>query len=655
MSATGITRSTAPAGGGGVRVFVKALVRRPLFDLAVAWLLIVILLAIFAPLIAPYGPTENDLLNSLSGPTSRHWLGTDTLGRDTLSRIMFGAPVTLFGILEALATYIILGTLVGIVAGYAGKWVDEALGRLGDLLLALPVMIVLLCILSVFTNNQTAAMFALGALAAPGLARVARAATLATRKELYIDAAKVSGLRSIQILGRHVLPRISSAVIVQASLFAAIALLVQCGVNFLGFGTQPPDPSWGGLVADASKVIQRQAWMLFPTGGVIFLTVVALGLIGNAVRDVSTERWSGSKLAPRRTRARVLAPTDRLNGHPAGPGSLLSLRGLHVEFPGRRTPFPVVKDVSLDIAAGETVGLVGESGCGKTMTAMGILGLIPGRGRVTRGSCVFAGEDLLQMDAKQLSRVRGRGIGFVSQEPMVALDPTFTVGSQIAEAVRRHHGIGRRAARRRAVELLEKVSLPEPHAVAKRYVYQLSGGMAQRVVIALALAGDPRLLIADEPTSALDVSVQSEILDLLRDLQTDTGMSILLVTHDWGVVADACHRAVVMYAGEVVEAGDVKRLFERPCHPYTKGLLEADPYRGAQGEALRTIPGVVPLPQDWPRGCHFQARCDYATAECGEGPVPLVEPESGHVSRCLRVQALLAGPLEPADVTGGSQ
>jgi peptide/nickel transport system permease protein len=621
--------------------FIRRLARRPLAVIALAFLLTVVIASIAAPLLAPYDPTSTDMLNVLSGPTPQHLLGTDSLGRDVLTRLLYGGRVSLSGAALAVMVFVLLGVPFGIIAGYAGGWFDRLITRLADIALAIPAIIILLVVLSIFGGNETAAMITLGCLGAPALMRVMRGATLAVRQDLYIAAARIAGLSHAQILRRHVLPRTSGPVIVQGSLFAAGALLVETGLGYLGLGVQPPTPTWGGMVAEASTQIEQQAWLLVPSGLTIGLTILAFGLLGDAVRDAMAERWTAG-VAP--DRATVSEP-EWLNpeASPAAEpnaAALLSVRSLSIAFPTPHGSAAVTLDVSFDIYPGETVGIVGESGSGKTMTALALLGLLPPGGHIRSGKIVFGGRDLVTLPPRVLRRLRGKEIALISQEPIVSLDPAFTVQSQLAEVVRRHDHVSRGAARAQSLELLRLVKLPSPEMVARRYPHQLSGGMAQRVAIAMALAGRPRLLIADEPTTALDVTVQAEILDLLLSLQEDTGMAILLVTHDWGVVADLCHRALVMYAGQMVEYAPVKTLFRRHLHPYTEALLRSDPHAAAAGEALSSIPGTVPVPREWPQGCHFHPRCAYATTECTTSPIPVYEPEAAHLTRCLHHELL---------------
>jgi peptide/nickel transport system permease protein len=313
----------------------------------------------------------------------------------------------------------------------------------------------------------------------------------------------------------------------------------------------------------------------------------------------------------------------------------LSVRGLSIAFRSGDTELPVVREVDFDIAPGETVGIVGESGCGKSVTARSLLGLLPPGGRVAAGSAIFAGLDLASMTEREYGTIRGSGIALISQEPMNSLDPSFLVGSQLIEVIRRHNPVTRKQAASRARELFSLVNLPEPDRVARSYPHELSGGMAQRVSIAMALAGNPALLIADEPTTALDVTVQAEILGLLRDLRDRLHMAIILITHDWGVLADLCDRALVMYAGEIVEQAALNDIYAAPRHPYTEGLLGANPRRAPIGQPLPAIPGSVPAPSAWPAGCHFQPRCSYATQACAAGLIPFAEPAPGRLTRCI--------------------
>jgi len=315
--------------------------------------------------------------------------------------------------------------------------------------------------------------------------------------------------------------------------------------------------------------------------------------------------------------------------------ALLEIENLHTFFYGESAIARAVDGVSFSVAAGETIGLVGESGCGKSVTALSVLRLVRPPGRIEPGSrIVFEGRDLVTLDERELRAVRGARIAMIFQEPMTALNPVFTVGEQIAEVVRIHAKTTRRDAWQRAVEMLQIVGIPAPAERAREYPHQLSGGMRQRVVIAMALVMNPALVIADEPTTALDVTIQAQILELLQQLQRRFGMSILLITHDLGVVAETVSRVIVMYGGEIVEEAAVRTLFAEAHHPYTEGLLAAMPRLGEDRERLRTIPGTVPPPTRWPDGCRFHDRCAYAWERCTREHPPLYQIGGGHVSRC---------------------
>jgi oligopeptide/dipeptide ABC transporter ATP-binding protein len=293
-----------------------------------------------------------------------------------------------------------------------------------------------------------------------------------------------------------------------------------------------------------------------------------------------------------------------------------------------------VDGVSFTIDRGEVLGLVGESGCGKSVTALSIMRLVPPPGRIAAGRVLFEGEDLLAKDAEAMRRVRGARIAIVFQEPMTSLNPVFSIGDQISSAVLAHGGAGRHEAWERTHAMLDLVQIPSPRQRARDYPHQLSGGLRQRAMIAMALASGPALLIADEPTTALDVTIQAQILDLLRRLQAERGMAVLLITHDLGVVAELCHRVAVIYGGRIVELAPVRRLFARPIHPYTRGLLECLPHPSRFGQPLVSIEGVPPDLRQPGAGCRFAPRCAYAIPSCRRDEPAFVEREPGHFVAC---------------------
>ncbi|MGB5193186.1 MAG: ABC transporter ATP-binding protein [Polyangiales bacterium] len=317
---------------------------------------------------------------------------------------------------------------------------------------------------------------------------------------------------------------------------------------------------------------------------------------------------------------------------------LLSLRHLVTAFDTDEGYLKAVDDVSFDVQPGQTLGIVGESGCGKSVTSLSILRLIPSPpGLIERGEALFAGKDLFQASEKEMRAIRGNDISMIFQEPMTSLNPVYTVGSQIVEAIRLHRPLSRRAAKARAIELLELVGIPAPSERVDSYPHTLSGGMRQRAMIAMALACEPRLLIADEPTTALDVTIQAQILDLLRSLQAELGMSIIFISHDLGLMAEFTHEIAVMYAGKIVEHAATDTLFASPRHPYTRGLLQSLPSQRNRGKRLPTIPGIVPDLSVLPPGCRFQDRCGLVTDECRVEEPSLQRIEQTDVA-CFRAE-----------------
>jgi peptide/nickel transport system permease protein len=554
---------------------------------AAAVLAVVVLGAVFAPLLATDDPGTTDLSIAFTGPSAEHWLGGDGSGRDVFSRLLHGAGASLSSGLLAVAVALLLGVPAGMAAGYFRGWTDRVADWVADLLLAVPAVVVLLAVVAAAGNRLWIAMAALGVLTAPGFFRLTRAAVADVRHHLYVDVARVFGLGDVRILASHVWPVIAPAVVLQTFTTYGTAILLDAGLAFLGLGDMTR-PSWGGMLNDAFTSLYRAPNLVWAPGIALTVTIAALLVLGAAIADAISSRRGARAVdvpdAPGQTAApvvRIASTQPTQPTRPASGGPLLQVRDLHVGYGGR----DVVHGVGFDLADGEVLGLVGESGAGKSQIALSIAGLLPPAADVRAGAITLRGQELAGAGENVLGRVRGRRIGYVPQEPLSNLDPSFTIGSQLTEPLRLAGGLGRTGARDRALELLDAVGIVDPERTFAAYPHEISGGMAQRVLIAGAISGDPELLIADEPTTALDVTVQAEVLDLFRQLGSKRRLAILLVTHDFGVVADLCDRVAVVRRGEIVEESPVRELFAAPQHPYTRSLLEATldgaPPRGA--------------------------------------------------------------------------
>ncbi len=329
--------------------------------------------------------------------------------------------------------------------------------------------------------------------------------------------------------------------------------------------------------------------------------------------------------------------------------TLLELNNLQTHFFTDRGQIPAVDGINISIQEGEILGIVGESGCGKSVTSLSVMGLVPNPpGKIVGGSIRFKDEDLVTATEKRMRQIRGNEIAMIFQEPMTSLNPVYTIGDQIAEVIRLHTKVKKKAALQKTIEMLKKVGIPRAEAIVHEYPHQLSGGMRQRVMIAMAMACNPQLLIADEPTTALDVTIQAQILDLMRKLNEEAGTAIMLITHDLGVVAEMCHRVVVMYAGKIVEQGDVRTILKNPQHPYTVGLIQSIPKLTDTKERLYSIPGNVPLPGSLTVGCRFAPRCEHTTDRCRAEMPELSKVGIGHYSRCWLNQTNMQSGKEQA-------
>ncbi|MEU3616362.1 dipeptide/oligopeptide/nickel ABC transporter permease/ATP-binding protein [Streptomyces sp. NPDC006872] len=569
-----IALAVAAPGRAGL---LRRLLRSPVAVSCLVLLALISLASLFAPLLTSQDPAHTSLTDSLAPVSGQHPLGGDGVGRDVLSRLLYGGRTSLLGALIAVAVALVIGVPAGLVAGYYRKWFDAVSSWLANLLMAVPAIIVLLVVMSAVGQNTYVAMAVFGVLMSPGVFRLIRASVISVREELYVDAARVSGLADPRIIRRHILPVVQAPTVIQAAQMLGLGIVIQSGLEFLGLGSAT-QASWGSMLNDAfANIYTKPVLMVWP-GVALAVTVAAFGLLGNALRD-ALDGSAANGRKPRGTAARKQVAEKQTPPVTSGMSTseaddaLLVLDGLKVTYPTPEGEKTVVDGVSLTVRRGEVLGLVGESGSGKSQTAFAVLGLLPREARVSSSRLVFDGTELGGLGRAEMNRYRGRRIAYVPQEPMSNLDPSFRIGAQLVEPVRRHLGVSAAEARTKTLGLLERVGIADPERVFHSYPHQISGGMAQRVLIAGAVSCEPDLLIADEPTTALDVTVQAEVLDLVRSLQRERNMGVILVTHDFGVVADICDRVTVMQTGAVVESAPVRQLFADPQHPYTRMLL----------------------------------------------------------------------------------
>jgi oligopeptide/dipeptide ABC transporter ATP-binding protein len=624
----------------------RALLRHRIGVLGAAMLLFAIVVAVFAPWIAPYdpyAPVSVTIFDIFQPPSPAHPLGTDDGGKDVLSSLVYGARVSLVVGFTSAAIAIGIGALVGIVAGYRRGWLGSLLMRITDFFLVIPDLALMIVLVAIIGPSLGTIILVIGFLGWTGTARLIRAQTLSVRERKYVMRAQAVGAGDAHILRRHILPAVLPLMLANLVLVVSIAILEESSLAFLGLG-DPTVISWGQMLNYAFErgAISAGAWWaLLSPGFAIVWVVLGTTLLGFALENVVNPRLrrhhledAGTDVAPERQ----ISPLPAVK--PGVEAPILRVRDLAIEFTSESGPLRAVDGVTFDLRRGETLGLVGESGCGKTTTVLGILRLLPPGGRIVGGSVWFDGEDLVGIDGPALRSFRWTRLSLVFQGAMNALNPVRTVGDQISEAIRLHAPRTTKAeAAARTAELLERVGISRRRA--GEYPHTYSGGMRQRAMIALALACDPDVIVADEPTTALDVMIQAQILDLLGGIADDFGMGIILVTHDLGVVAQACDRVVVMYGGVVAEENDAATLFREPQHPYTQQLLGSFPDLAHPDRPLRGIPGSPPRLDAMPAGCRFAPRCPHAFDRC-VGERPPEYPAAGGRASCFL--------LDPAEV-----
>jgi peptide/nickel transport system permease protein len=552
----------------------------------------IVVVALLAPVLPLLDPDITDQPNRLRPPFSAdHILGTDHLGRDILSRLIWGTQVSLLVGISATALAAVFGSLIGLVAGYVRGPTDTVLMRFIDMLMAFPYILLAIAIVAALGPGLLNALYAIAVVNIPFFARNIRGVTVSIRNREFVDAARLSGKGHVAILFTEVLPNVLPVIVITMSTTVGWMILETAGLSFLGLGAQPPTSDLGSMLGQARAQTFTAPHASIIPGVMIFILVMSINLLGDGIRDVLDPRLRSGAL----NRPMPVTKISRQHVPPAKRADLpaLAVEGLSVGFDDGARIVPAVRDVGFTLAKGECLGLIGESGSGKSVTALALMGLVASPpGVITGGAVYSAGEDVLAMREDQIIALRGARVAYVFQDPLTTLHPLYGVGAQIAEAVLAHQATSRSKAMRRAVELMETVGIRDAAQRAGAYPHELSGGQRQRIGIAMALANDPDIIIADEPTTALDVTVQKRVLNLLQNLRRDRGVSLLLITHDFGVVAEMCDRVAVMKSGLLVEQGKTASVLAAPRHDYTKRLIACVP---EPGEGRAFLDRVRPL------------------------------------------------------------
>ncbi|WP_417768188.1 dipeptide/oligopeptide/nickel ABC transporter permease/ATP-binding protein [Stappia sp.] len=614
---------------------VRLLLNNTLATTGLAVLVAIVLAALAAPLLPLPDPDVTAPADRLLRPLAEgHLLGTDALGRDILSRLVWGTRVSLAVGLSATLIAAFFGSLIGLVAGYAGGRTDTLLMRGIDMVMAFPYILLALAIVAALGPGLVNALYAIAVINIPFFARNIRGITIGLSRREFVDAARLSGKSNAAILFGEVLPNVLPVIIITMSTTIGWMILETAGLSFLGLGAQPPQADLGSMLGDGRKILFTAPHVSIVPGLMIFVLVMSINLFGDGVRDVLDPRLKSGAL----TRPVARTAVDRAReAHPRKHSdSVLDVVGLNTQFHVGGETYRAVGGVDLHLKPAECLGIVGESGSGKSVTAMSLMGLVPTPpGRITGGSAWLEDEDLFSVNDERIRQLRGADVSHVFQDPLSTLHPLFTIGDQLTEAIMAHRPMRRSEADRRAEELLRLVRITNPAERLKVYPHELSGGMRQRVCIAMALANDAKVIIADEPTTALDVTVQAQILSLLDALRRESNAAILFITHDFGVVSAVCDRVAVMYAGRIVETGETGEVLARPAHPYTGKLIDCVPVLGQPERRLDAIEGRPPVVNALPAGCAFAERCERAEADCRQGDIPLSPFGEGRAVRCL--------------------
>ena len=582
--------------------FLKLLSRNRLSLAGLIVITAVIFLALVTPLLPLPDPDVIDTKNRFKTPfTTDAFLGTDHLGRDLMSRLLWGTRLSLAVGFCAAFLAALIGSSIGIISGFYGKHVDNILMRGIDMLMAFPYILLALAIVAALGPGLFNALIAVAIVNIPFFARNIRGVTVGITHKEFIDAARLSGMTDTRIIITEVLPNVFPVIVIAMSTTVGWMILETAGLSFLGLGSQPPQADLGSMLGEARAALITSPYTSVVPGAMILIIVMAINLLGDGIRDALDPRLKSGVLSSPRPRTLVAnySKTENLDA-----SELLSVSNLKTQFHIGNRNYKAVDGVSIYAKKGACLGIIGESGSGKSVTALSIMGLVSSPpGIITEGYVNYKGIDLIQTNNQKLRSLRGGKISYIFQDPLSSLHPLYTVKQQLEEAILAHQNISKGEVYQKCIELLKSVRIPNPKQRAKDYPHQLSGGMRQRVSIAMALANDPEVIIADEPTTALDVTVQAQILSLLRELTSQRGLAIIFITHDFGVVSQICDEVAVMYAGKIVEYGPSEMILNHPAHPYTSKLMGCVPEIGKGKRKLASIDGLPPMVDKLDQGC----------------------------------------------------
>ena len=602
--------------------FLKIVAKNRLAAFGGILLLIILTLSILAPILPLKEPNITNTADRFMVPfEGGHILGTDHLGRDLLSRLLWGTQLSLAVGFAAAFIAATFGSILGAIAGFYGQKTDNIIMRFIDMLMAFPYILLALAIVAALGPGLFNALIAVALVNIPFFARNIRGVTVTLANKEFIEAARLSGMSNLRILIVEIFPNLLPMIVIAMSTTVGWMILETAGLSFLGLGSQPPQADLGSMLGEARSALITNPHTSFVPGIMIFCIVIGINLFGDGVRDALDPRLKKGSLI------RPLPQTIYEEGEtqPTPSTKLLSVQNLSTQFHVNQDVYQSSNDVSFEIQEGECLGLIGESGSGKSVTALSVTSLVASPpGVIKKGSVNYKNENLLALPYEKLRSIRGNKISYIFQDPLTTLHPLHTIGDQLLEALQAHDSkLSASESISKSKDLLKSVQIPNPDNVWDVYPHQLSGGMRQRVCIAMALINNPELIIADEPTTALDVTVQAQILNILNSLRKGRKLSILFISHDFGVISQLCDRVIVMYAGSIVEEGPVKNIMQQAAHPYTSELIKCVPQLGNMDHALHSIPGNPPSLNQLPEGCAFANRCQYKQDQCLKGSVPV--------------------------------